>query len=632
MIHDISISPYGSWKSPITEEVVVQGSVRLSDLSVRGDEVLWVEGRPQEKGRSVIVSKSHGKIKDAIPAEYNVRSTVHEYGGSSYAVHGDDIYFIHYKDQHLYRINREGSIELIIDHPNRRFASFTLSPDGNYLYSVMEDHSNKDHTENSLVCINTKKKTVQIITSGYDFYADPVLSSDGRHIAWTAWNQPNMPWDGTDLYMAEIHDQGLLEYQRKVAGGKNISIAMPLFSPAGILYYVSDETGFWNFYTYEKGETKLLCQMNADIAEPMWSLGMKRAAFVSYKGKTALALIYTEEAIDRLGVIDLEKKRLETIDTPFTSLQSLKAYKHGVIFIGASPTTFLNISYVDLETNLTETVFASDPPPIDPKFFSIPIPIKYKTGEDEEAHAIYYPPSNPYFQSSPSQKTPPLIVRCHGGPTGHKKAVLDLTHQYWTSRGFAVVEVNYRGSSGYGRRYRELLDGNWGIADVEDAIYAAKYLVEQNLANQDQVAIVGGSAGGYTVLAALTFQNFFKAGVSYYGVSDLEALVKDTHKFEAHYLDKLIGKYPEDLPLYKERSPIHHIDRINTPLLLLQGGEDRVVPPSQSEMVYQALQKKGVPTSYILFPNEQHGFRSKDAIMTSLKSEYAFYLKTFGID
>jgi dipeptidyl aminopeptidase/acylaminoacyl peptidase len=615
---------YGSWHSPITEEIVVQGSLRLSDLSVEGQEIFWVEGRPEQNGRYCVVSYSHGKKSDFSPCEYNIRTRVHEYGGLCHLHHKGELFFINYKDQHLYKMNRDKSVDCLIDHPCQRFADFVISPDEKYLYSVMEEGTN-----NSLVRIDIEKKIIQIIASGDDFYAEPTLSSDGKKLAWISWNHPDMSWDATILHLADIDQKGDLKNERKVAGGKDISVLNPFFSPEGLLYYASDESGFWNFHTFDGIASKPLYSIKADVSEPMWAFGTKRAAFVSYKKRSALAFIYTEEAIDRLGIIYLDDNSFEPIDTPFTALSYLTAYHEGIVFIGASPTSLAAIIYYDFELGSPKTLFEPDKIGINPKYFSIPFAIKYKTAGDLEAHAIYYPPCNPDFGSNNHKIPPPLIVECHGGPTGHRKPVLGLTQQYWTSRGFALVQINYRGSSGYGRDYRRLLFNQWGIADVEDAIHVAKHLISQNQANPDHIAITGASAGGYTVLAALTFYDFFKAGVSYFGVSDLEALAKETHKFEAHYLDKLIGKYPENLKRYHELSPLRHIDNLNTPLLLLQGGEDKIVPPAQSELIYNALRKKGVHTTYVLFPKEQHGFRAKDSMITALKSELSFYREVF---
>ena len=624
MTHNITIASYGSWDSPITEEIVVKGSLRLSDLSVQNGKLFWVEGRPEEKGRFTVVSYDKGKKEDYSLPAYNIRSRVHEYGGLSYLVHGQNLYFVNFADQHLYKMDQHGTVTPIIEEKNKRFAHFVASPDGNYLYGVMEDHENLHDVTNSLVQIDIAQKKISIIASGYDFYGEVALSPSGKKLAWIAWNHPNMPWDGTDLFLADLGAKGLPENEKKIAGGEDISILGPLFSPTDVLYYASDESGFWNFYTLDR--TDSLCPMQADVAEPLWVLGVKRSDFVFYKGKFCLACIYTEKAIDRIGIIDLEKGSLETIDTEFTALQSLRSYLDGIVCIAASPTILPSVVYFDLSSGNITTLFASSKLPIDQKFISSPLPIDYKTSHDQTAYAIYYPPCNPYFQSHASNGAPPLIVRCHGGPTAHKKAVLDLTHQYWTSRGFAVVEVNYRGSSGYGRDYRRLLFDNWGTSCVDDAIAAASHLIAEGLASSCHIAIVGGSAGGYTVLAALAFRNFFHAGVSYYGVSDLEALAKETHKFEAHYLDKLVSS--ED---WHDLSPLCHADKITVPLLLLQGGEDRIVPPVQSEAIHLALKANGVPSTYILFPNEQHGFRSKDTLIRSLQAEYAFYKEVFEI-
>ncbi|MBM3201251.1 MAG: S9 family peptidase [Chlamydiae bacterium] len=627
MHHNIKYAPYGSWQSPINEEIVAEGSLRLSDISVINNTIYWIEGRPEEKGRFSLVSYKDDKKEDFSPKDYNIRSKVHEYGGLSYVIDKESLYFVHFSDQFLYKMDSDGSTYPIIEEKNRRFASFVVSKCGKYLFCVMEDHTDASDVKNCLVCIDIKAKSVKILACDDDFYGEVAISPDGKQLAWISWNHPDMPWDSTNLFIGQIRADGSLEDIQKIASNPGISVLTPLFSPDNILYYACDETGYWNFYLCDNNQSRIVSRFSADVSEPLWVLGVKRADFINYQGKTTLACIYTEEGIDRLALIDVQSGLCSIIDTPFTSISSLRAYKDGVVFIAASPTSISSIIYIDLVKSTDTVIFSKNKPNIDDTYYSIPIPIKYDTTDGAKAYGIYYPPCNPHFQAKEKDSKPPLLVRCHGGPTSHKKAVLDLTHQYFTSRGYGVVEVNYRGSSGYGKAYREMLFTKWGVACVDDAIYAAMYLINNDLVSRENIAVIGGSAGGYTVLAALAFRNFFKAGVSYYGVSDIEALAKETHKFEAHYLDKLIAKEK-----WKEFSPIHYVNNIKVPLLILQGKEDKIVPPSQSEAIHHALKKNHIPTTYILFPHEQHGFRSKEAIMESLKAENKFYHSVFGLE
>lgn len=630
MTQNIVFATYGSWKSPITAEEVVKGSVRLSCLSSEGNELIWSEGRPEESGRYVIVSERNGNKVDLIPQGFNVRTRVHEYGGKCHAIHEDMIYFVDFQNQHLYCMKRGEKPEVLIGEKGKRFADFVVSPNGRYLYSVMEDHSNPENVKNSIVCVDIVHQTIRPIAEGYDFYAEPRLSPNGQNIAWIAWNHPDMSWDNTDLFTATVSEDGSVSSTTKIPNQEDVSALNPIFSPDNVLYYVHDGSGFWNIYRFENGKSHPVCPMEADFSHPMWVFGTKRILFLSYKNRPAIATIYTENAVDKLGIIFLDDQTMEEVDTPYTSLESMAAYKNGLAVLAASPTRLPSVVYLDLQTETSEVIFESQKLTIDSKYFSIPRLISYKTGNQEQAHGIFFPPCNPDYQAEDESSSPPLIVHCHGGPTACVQPTLSLKIQYWTSRGFGVLAVNYRGSSGYGSKYRRALFKRWGIVDVEDAIYGARYLVQEGDADPDKTIIVGGSAGGYTVLAALTFEDFFNAGTSYFGVSDLEALAKDTHKFESRYLDKLIGKYPEERDIYQRLSPIQHIEKLKTPLLLLQGGEDKIVPPDQSRSMFEALKDKRIPTAYLEFPHEQHGFRDSKAIIKSLESEYSFYAQVFG--
>jgi dipeptidyl aminopeptidase/acylaminoacyl peptidase len=465
-----------------------------------------------------------------------------------------------------------------------------------------------------------------VLVSGNDFYASPRLSPDGTRLAWLTWNHPNMPWDGTELWVAEIAQDGSLTNAQKIAGGPAESIFQPEWSPDSALYFVSDRTGWWNLYRWRDGHVEALTDLEAEFGQPQWVFGMSTYAFVSER---EVVCAYTQRGIWHLALLDTKTKKLQRLETPYTELSYVRATSDSVVFRGGSPTEMLSIVRLDLKTQRYEVLRRSSDLALDAGYISPAQPIEFPTEGGRTAHAFFYPPKNKDFQAPPGEK-PPLLVLSHGGPTSATTSTLRLEIQFWTSRGFAVVDVNYGGSTGYGRAYRERLKGQWGVVDVDDCVNAAKYLAQQGLVDGERVAIRGGSAGGYTTLCALTFRKFFKAGASYFGVSDLEALDRDTHKFESRYNRSLIGPYPEKRDLYRARSPIHFAEQISCPVIFFQGLEDRVVPPSQSELMVEALRKNKIPVAYIAFEGEQHGFRKAENIKRSLEAELYFYSKVFG--
>ena len=628
-------APYGSWKSPVTSDLIVAGSIRLSEIQLDGEDVYWIEGRAAEKGRSVIVRCTpDGKITDAIPAEFNARTRVHEYGGGSYAVKDGVIYFVNFADQQIYQVINSEPPRAITENPTLRFADIIVNSHSNSLFCVCEDHSDSlNEAKNSIVNIELNDtKNISTLDSGEDFFSSPRLSPDGENWSWLAWNHPNMPWDETILY-TQILQEGKKNSPHQVAGAEKESICQPEESSNGVLYFVSDRTGWWNLYRHHEGKTENLCRMEAEFAVPHWIFHQSQYAFID---ETHVICAYIEKGICKLGILNTKKKQLEKIATPYTMISSVRATATKAYFIAASATESTAVIEFDLATREFSVLRKSTDLTIDPGYISVPQPIEFPTTDHKlptpdhrpptTAHAFYYPPTNQDF-TAPEGELPPLIVEIHGGPTSQTYPIFSLGHQYWTSRGFAVLDVNYGGSTGYGREYRERLRNNWGVVDVDDCVNGAKYLVEQGLADPKRLCITGGSAGGYTTLAALTFRDVFAAGASHYGVSDLQALDEDTHKFESRYTFGLVPK-----ELYNERSPLHHTDKLNAPVIFFQGLEDKIVLPNQAEMMVEALRKKGLPVAYVTFAEEGHGFRQAANIKRALDGELYFYARVFGFE
>lgn len=620
------VAPYGSWKSPITTDLVLMDVVRLGQIRPDGDDVYWTEGRPKEGGRNALVRWTpEGGREDVTPEEFSVRSRVHEYGGGSYIVHENEIIFANFGDQRLYRHKPGEMPEPVTPKLPVRFADMVSSPHG-HIVCVREDHRPPGEPENTLVRLRLNGEHVgDVLAGGNDFYAAPRFSPDGRYLAWLTWNHPHMPWDGSELWVAEYTVQGELLNAQQVAGGPDESIFQPEWSAHGVLHFVSDRTGWWNLYRWRDGEVEALYPLEAEFGRPQWALGMRTYDFLT---PTSILCTVTEQGTMTLARLDTESGRLVRIDLPFTYITDVNVALEGAFFIAGSPTQPLSIVRLHASTSDYEIIRQSSPMPVETGYISIPKTVSFPTDNEQTAYAFFYPPQNQDFRG-PEGERPPLIVISHGGPTSMTTATFDLQKQYWTSRGFALLDVNYGGSSGYGRAYRERLYGKWGIVDVKDCINGARYLAQQGLVDEARMAIRGGSAGGYTTLSALTFHDLFSAGASYYGVSDLERLAKETHKFESRYLDKLVGPYPERQDLYIARSPIHFIGSLNCPLIIFQGLEDEVVPPSQAQLMYDAVKVKGLPVAYLTFAGEQHGFRRAENIRRTLEAELYFYSKMF---
>ena len=625
------VAPYGSWSSPITSDLIVSETVRLGQIALDGEDIYWSEMRPTEGGRNVIVRCTPDRrTVDVTPSPFNVRTCVHEYGGGAFVVANGTIYFSNFTDQRIYRQEARGEPCPITPEADLRYADGTIDHQRNRIICVREDHTVASREPvNTLVSLELKGSNGgKVLVSGDCFYSSPSLSSDGSRLAWLSWNHPNMPWDGTELWIGGLRGDGSLGRAEKVAGGLGESVLQPEWSPDDVLHFVSDRTGWWNLYRLRDGQMEPLCEMKAEFGRPQWIFGMSTYAFES---ADRIVCTYVEQGIWHLASLYTATGKLEPIRIPYTDIRDLRASSGFAVFAGGSPTEPASIVRLDAATRQIGVLRRSSNVTVDHKYLSNPEAIEFPSEKGLTAYAFFYAPRNNNY-IGPSGERPPLLVISHGGPTSATSATLSLMVQYWTSRGFAVLDVNYGGSTGYGREYRQWLNGQWGVVDVEDCANGARYLVKTGKVDNDRLAIRGGSAGGYTTLCAVTFLNVFKAGASYYGVSDLEALTKDTHKFESRYLDGLIGPYPERSDLYRERSPIHFVDRISCPMILFQGLEDKVVPPNQAELMVDALREKGIPLAYVAFDGEQHGFRKAENIKRALDAELYFYSKIFGFE
>ena len=632
MVKTRTLAPYGSWISPITSDLIVSGSVGLSQCIIDGDDIYWIEMRPIESGRNVIVKQDlTGQSIDINPAPLNARTRVHEYGGGDLAVSNGVVYFSNFGDQRLYV--REPGVEPrpITRADEVRYADILVDEHHRQLICVREDHRGEGEAVNTIVSIalNNSESIGEVIVQGSDFYSSPKLSPDGTHLAWLTWDHPSMPWDGCELWVGEVSSDGTLTNTRWVAGGAHESIFQPEWSPSGVLYFSSDRNGWWNLQRIgSEGEIESVCSTKGELGIPQWLFGMSVYAFAT---EDLVVCSHIEQGVSQLSLLDLRTKKLKSLDTPFTDIQYVRASSEFAVFRAGSPTEVASIAKLNLMTGETQRLKLANELEIFPSYFSVPRPIEFPTEAGLTAHGFFYPPQNPDYQA-PDNEKPPLIVKSHGGPTASASTALSLSVQYWTSRGFAVLDVNYGGSSGYGRQYRERLNKKWGIVDVDDCINGARYLVSRGEVDGKRLIITGGSAGGYTTLCALTFRNVFKAGASHFGVSDAEALAKDTHKFESRYLDGLLGPYPERRDIYIDRSPINFTERLSCPVIFFQGLEDEVVPANQAEKMVAAIKAKGIPVSYVAFPGEQHGFRQAKNIKKALDAELYFYAKVFGFE
>ena len=630
------ILDYGAWQSPVSAASVAEGGVRLSDLRVCNGEAFWVEGRPVAGGRCTIVKYcDECRTIDVTPPEFNVRTAVHEYGGAPFAVADDGtVFFANLTDNRIYRAARGSGPVALTPTPEpsteSRYADLEVAPNGEVLFAVRETHSpNTKEPINELVAITTNGAVVTVAT-GSDFYAAPRVSPDGTMLAWLTWEHPDMPWDTSSLWLAPLAGTTVGVAQH-IAGSNHESIAQPEWSPQGVLHFVSDRSGWWNVYQYQptSGVSPVL-QMAAEWAEPAWVFGMSRYGFL--EDGTLVGAPLGGEYSGCIGTVTDGGFRVVTeISTDLTSVSYLKCAGDSVWFVGAGPTTLPAVVKWDFKQSKRTILTSPNTVPLELAAIATGRRVTFPTSDDGTAHAVLYMPCNPAF-SAPAGTLPPLLVLSHGGPTSACGDALDLKMQFWTSRGFAVIDVDYRGSSGYGRVYRRMLDGKWGNYDVADCVAAANWATSKGLADAKALAIRGGSAGGYTTLCALTFYNVFAAAGSYYGVADVEALATDTHKFESRYLDRLIAPYPQHAEEYRRRSPLHFVHNIKCPVILFQGDKDKVVPPQQAESIVAALAKSAVPHAYLLFEGESHGFRQATNIIRALEAELSFYAQVFGFE
>jgi dipeptidyl aminopeptidase/acylaminoacyl peptidase len=627
-----AVTPYGLWPSPIDAEQVARQTTAYDAVHTSGKAVYWLETRPSQDGRAVVVRWTEETgAADAVPAGFDVGSRVHEYGGGAYLPAGRTLFACNQGDQRLYRIDGQRDPVPITPEPptpaGLRYADLRLVSSGELLVGVRERHQGEG-VVNELVALPVDGSTEPwVVASGHDFYAAPRPSPDGRRLAWLTWDRPCMPWDGADLWVADLGPDGRLGPARHVAGGPAESIVQPEWNAEGILHFVSDRSGWWNLYRERHGQANALLPMAAEFADAPWELDYSSYAFV---GDGRIACRYRQHGRDRLGLLDPKSGRLAVLSIPYTSLKPyLRAVGDRLAFTGASPTTSSAVATLHVPTGRLD-VLAGAEVSLDPTWVSVPQPIEFPTRDGQIAHALYYPPTNPEVTGPPDAR-PPLLVQAHPGPTADAKARLELRTQFFTSRGFAVVDVNYAGSTGYGRGYRERLTGRWGVADVSDCLDAARALVEAGEVDGRRLVISGESAGGFTALCALAPDDFFAGGVSRFGIADLETFRQQAPKFQAHELDRLVGPYPKVAATYRARSPLHLVDRIARPVLLVHGLEDTVVPPIQAQVMAEALERRGVQHVLVAVPGEGHGFRRPVSIRRALQVELSFYLAALGL-
>ena len=632
-----SVAPYGSWSSPVTLDLVAsEGGVGYAYLDVDDRGVYWVETRPQEQGRAALVFHAHGGSPvDVVPSGFNVRTRVHEYGGGAWFRDGSVVYCSSFDDSRLYRIESPGAEpQPITPEPAEphalRYADGRVFADGRLIVCVRESHGGVEPVNELVVLPTDGSAEPRVIGTGRDFYAAPRPSPDGTHLAWLAWDHPHMPFEGTDLCVGDLDAQGACSNARRVAGSETESIFQPEWREDGALYFVSDRTGWSNLYVERDGEVHALTQEKAELGYPQWVFDLTRYAFLD-DGR--IACVFTRQAADSLELLDPADGKLTKLDLPYTSFNSPSLRSHGtkLYFPATSPTEPSAVIELDVYTQQTTVLRRSTSVGLDERYISTAEPIAFEGADGMTSHGFLYAPKNPE-QTGPEDELPPLIVYVHGGPTAHVPPILQLSVQFFTTRGIAVVDLNYGGSTGYGREYRDRLRGRWGEVDVEDSAAVVRYLAGRGDIDAERVEITGGSAGGYTTLLALALKDDFAAGTSLFGVADLVSFHDETHKFESHYDEYLVGPWPEATDLYRERSPVTHADSISAPLLLLQGLDDKVVPPAQAEAIVAALKERGIPYAYIAFAGEGHGFRKAENVRRATSAHLSFLAQLFGFE
>jgi dipeptidyl aminopeptidase/acylaminoacyl peptidase len=639
-----SVLPYGSWPSPLTAATIVSTARGLAEVQVDGDDVLWLERRPDEGGRQVLVRRTpDGTTAEVTPSEVNVRSRVHEYGGGAYTVRDGVVFYVAFDDQRLWRIvPGEDPVALTAAPASPaavRFAEPAVSPDGRWLVCVRERHLGEAATdvEHDLVALRADGEAGQdplVLLGGHDFVGAPAISPDGSQLACMVWEHPDMPWDDTTVLAGTLDEtDGALGLSslRRVAGAPEVSESAldPTWAPDGTLYLLADRDGWWQLHRETTtGDLERVCDAEVDLGAPRWVGGDPTLAFLDAR---RAAVIATDHAVEQLAVVDVTTGVLAPLPVPGGTGRSIRVANGAVVAIVGAADRPDAVVRVDPDRTEMEVLHAARELPVEPSWLPVPETVTFPTTDDAVAHALYYRPANPDV-AGPADERPPLLVLSHGGPTSHVSPRLSLDIAFWTSRGFAVADVNYRGSTGYGRAYREALRDRWGDVDVADCTAVASWLADRGEVDGSRLAIRGGSAGGFTTLAALTFGDVFTAGASHFGVADLAMLAEDTHKFESRYLDRLVGPYPQAADIYRARSPLHHTERLSAPMILLQGQLDRVVPPEQAEAMVAALDRRGIPHAYVLFDDEDHGFRKADNLIRSLEAELSFFGQVFGFD
>jgi len=640
---------FGNWQSIISSELIVSESITIDEPQLTENALYYIERRPQDNGRCVIVKLDNQTSLDILPTPFSARSRVHEYGGGCFCATNNRVFFVNDIDQDIYCV-LDNKIQRITASKTNRFADLIFDQKHHRLIAVCESHD-KQQPINSIVSIDIKTGKLTSLEQGYDFYASPRLNTQSSQLSWQSWNHPAMPWDGNELWLADVDHTGTITAKKHIAGSKTVSVFQPQWSPDNILYFISDDNGWWHLYRYndtseptKEHAIKItrLTNGSKELGLPQWVFSQSTYAFIS---STHIFCCYLSSGQSILALLTLDNEPVLTkLPTQWHEFSSIRATNNRLCFIAASSTCFSTLIMTTLPDNIRHlqpheldytTIKSSSQLPVASNHYSKAQCLSFSNRYKQTVYANYYPPTNPDYTSitgtGDALVAPPLIVICHGGPTGQTSTALDPKKQFWTSRGFALLDVNYSGSTGYGRAYRERLHKKWGLLDVTDCCDAANYAVSQGLANKDQLIIRGSSAGGYTVLSALTFEDVFSAGTSYYGIAELSSLASDTHKFESHYLEQLIGPYPEAKQLYRQRSPIHYTDQLNCPVIFFQGTEDRVVPKQQAEQMVKALNDKGLPVAVQYFAGEQHGFRQAETIKQSLENELCFYQLVFKL-
>jgi dipeptidyl aminopeptidase/acylaminoacyl peptidase len=620
-------APCGAWTSPITAALVAAGSTPLSGVLLDGADLYWLAGRASEAGRTTLLRQRGNDVRELTPAPFNVRTRVHEYGGGAALAANGTVWFSHFADNRLYRIDGDQEPRPVSAGGDLRYADFVLDAARQRLVGVREDHSAGETYPVNTLCAIGFDGVETVLVDGNDFYSSPRLSPDGKQLAWLSWDHPRMPWQGTELWLADVAGDGTLMNGRLIAGGEHEAIVQPEWSPDGLLHFVSDRSGWWNLHRYDHGVVHPICPREAEFGGPHWVFGNSMYGFRPDGG---IVCTYIEGGVSRLAQLDTGSGRLTAIDNPFQEIRELRVAGDTLVLLAGAPTIAAEVVRIDLASGRREVLARSIEQLPDAGYLSVPQSVSYPRANGSMAHAFYYPPTNADFEPLPGE-LPPLMVIGHGGPTSMASSTLKLATQFWTSRGIAVLDVNYGGSTGFGRAYRDLLKEQWGVVDVEDCVAGAKYLADQGLVDRERLVIRGGSAGGLTTLCALAFHDVFKAGASYYGVSDLKGLDADSHKFESHYNEYLIAPKDRAEAVYAERSPINHTDKLRRPMIFFQGLDDKVVPPPQSEVMVEALRRRAVPVAYLTLEGEGHGFRKADSIVRTLEAELYFYLRVFGI-